>query len=86
MCIHRAERRQDSSSPPCPTPAACCPPPQGRPPAATRGQVIPAQADGPQTESPPKNKKFQNKKGSRYKTYLTEEQRDPQHHRAEDSH
>ena len=47
VCIHRAERRQDSSSPPCPTPAACCPPPQGRPPAATRGQVIPAQADGP---------------------------------------
>ena len=61
MCIHRAERRQDSSSPPCPTPAAYCPPPQGRLPAATRGQVIPAQADGPQTESPPTNDMLENK-------------------------
>ena len=71
--------------PPCPTPAACCPPPQGRLPAAKRVQVIPAQADGPQTESSPKNKKLENKKGSRYKTYLTEEQRAPQPLRAEDS-
>ena len=40
-----------------------------RPPAAVRGQV-PEQTHGPQTESPPKNKKLENKKGSRCKTNL----------------
>ena len=79
MCFHRAESRQGSSSPPSPTSAACCPPPPGRPPAVARGQV-PAQADGPQTESPPKNKNLENKEGSWYKIYLTEVQRDPKHH------
>ena len=61
MCVHRAERRQGSFYPSSPTPAARCPPPPMRPPAAARGHV-PAQADDPQTESPPKNKKLQIRK------------------------